>query len=106
MSIERIRQDMPDAMRQLRAVHEWRDADIEDLRAAVGAAVKKREHLDLWADWLGAYAAAALARSAAVRQMEVEMAERARQDNAAADRQRINQSKGQRYDGSGVRNAA
>lgn len=105
MSIDQMRRDMPDAVRQLRVVHEWGDADIADLKASVSAAVQRREHLELWAAWLHDYATNWRAWVAAVRETEDRARELARAANAAAGTV-INQSKGQRHDGNGMRHAA
>lgn len=104
MSIDQMRRDMPDAVRQLRVVHEWGDADIADLKASVSAAVQRSEHLELWAAWLHDYATNWRAWVAAVRETEDRAREMARAANAAATV--INQSKGQRHDGNGMRHAA
>lgn len=77
-----IRRDMPDAIRQLRAVHDWTDRDIADLREAVRRAVIERDSLPQWAAWLGELAEHARQRSAQVRQIEVEAAALAREANA------------------------
>jgi hypothetical protein len=80
--IDLIRRDMPDAIRQLRAVHDWADRDITDLREAVRRAVIERDCLPQWAAWLGELAEYARQRTAQVRAMEVEMAAMARAANA------------------------
>ncbi|EGK73353.1 hypothetical protein METUNv1_00531 [Methyloversatilis universalis FAM5] len=82
MSLDQMRRGFPDAVRELRAVHDWTDADIADLREAVAKAVKAGQHLDLWAAWLGDYAQHARDRSAMVRRLEVEAAALAREANA------------------------
>lgn len=80
--IDLIRREMPDAIRQLRAVHDWTDRDITDLREAVRRAVIERDCLPQWAAWLGELAEYARQRTAQVRAMEVEMAAMARAANA------------------------
>lgn len=80
--IDLIRRDMPDAIRQLQAVHDWTDRDVTDLREAVRRAVIERDCLPQWAAWLGELAEHARQRTAHVRAMEVEMAAMAREANA------------------------
>lgn len=109
--VEKMRADFVAAMKWFKWADGWTDAHCAEANAAIKAAIAQGDaHIvQCWADWLADYAARWCAWVTSIRALEVECRRLAREDNAAlaaAEQQRINQSKGQRYDGSGVRNAA